>query len=48
MLRGGGGTRLQALNYVNALRQRAYGNTSGNIADADQKTMLAQKELEQG
>jgi hypothetical protein len=33
-LRGGGGTRAQALTYVNALRQRAYGNTSGNIADA--------------
>ena len=24
-LRGGGGTRAQALTYVNALRQRAYG-----------------------
>jgi starch-binding outer membrane protein, SusD/RagB family len=33
-LRGGGGTRTQALQYVNALRQRAYGNTSGNITDA--------------
>lgn len=30
-LRGGGGTAAQALTYVNALRQRAYGNTSGNI-----------------
>jgi hypothetical protein len=34
VLRGGGGTRAQALAYVNALRQRAYGNTSGNITDA--------------
>jgi len=34
VLRGGGGTRAQALTYVNALRQRAYGNTSGNITDA--------------
>ena len=34
-LRGGGGDRAQALAYVNALRQRAYGNTSGDIADAD-------------
>jgi hypothetical protein len=34
VLRGGGGTRAQALAYVNALRQRAYGNASGNIADA--------------
>ena len=34
VLRGGGGTRAQALTYVNALRQRAFGNTSGNITDA--------------
>ena len=34
-LRGGGGDRGQALAYVNALRQRAYGDTSGDIADAD-------------
>ena len=33
-LRGGGGDRPTALGYVNALRQRAYGNTSGDIADA--------------
>lgn len=33
-VRGGGGSRAQALTYVNALRQRAYGNTSGNITDA--------------
>lgn len=33
-LRGGGGTRPQALNYVNALRLRAYGDTSGVIADS--------------
>lgn len=30
-LRGGGGSATQALDYVNALRQRAYGNASGNI-----------------
>lgn len=30
-LRGGGGSTAQALTYVNALRTRAYGNTSGNI-----------------
>jgi hypothetical protein len=30
-LRGGGGSTTQALTYVNALRQRAYGNTTGNI-----------------
>ena len=34
VLRGGGGTRAQALTYVNALRQRAFGNPSGNITDA--------------
>ncbi len=34
-LRGATGTtRAQALTYVNALRQRAYGNTDGNITDA--------------
>jgi len=30
-LRGGGGSAATALGYVNALRQRAWGNTSGNI-----------------
>ncbi|HET7234688.1 MAG TPA: RagB/SusD family nutrient uptake outer membrane protein [Longimicrobium sp.] len=34
VLRGGGGTRAQALAYVNALRQRSYGNATGNITDA--------------
>lgn len=35
VLRGGsGGTRAQALTYVNELRTRAYGDNSGNIADA--------------
>jgi hypothetical protein len=32
-LRGGGGDRAQALAYVNALRERAYGNTSADITD---------------
>jgi len=32
VLRGGsGGDRSTALNYINKLRERAYGNTSGNI-----------------
>ncbi|HEV8454551.1 MAG TPA: RagB/SusD family nutrient uptake outer membrane protein, partial [Gemmatimonadales bacterium] len=30
-LRGGGGSATQALTYVNALRQRAWGNANGNI-----------------
>lgn len=35
VLRGGtGGTKAEALNYVNALRQRAYGNNSGDITDS--------------
>jgi starch-binding outer membrane protein, SusD/RagB family len=34
VLRNGGGTRAQALTYVNALRTRAYGNASANISDA--------------
>lgn len=36
--RGGGGTRAQALDYVNQLRDRAYGNTSGRITDAQLTT----------
>ncbi len=31
-LNGGGGSAAQALAYINALRDRAYGNTSGEIA----------------
>ena len=34
-LRGGGGDPAQALAYVNALRERAYGDASGNIAPGD-------------
>jgi hypothetical protein len=34
-LRGGGGDRATALGYVNALRQRAYGDASGNITDPE-------------
>jgi hypothetical protein len=30
-VRGGGGDPAQALAYLNALRQRAYGNTSGDV-----------------
>jgi starch-binding outer membrane protein, SusD/RagB family len=33
-LRGGGGSTAQALTYVNALRQRAFGNANGNITAA--------------
>lgn len=34
VLRGGGGSRAQALDYVNALRRRAFGSGSGDIMDA--------------
>ena len=34
VVRGGGGSRATALGYINALRQRAYGNASGAITDA--------------
>ena len=34
VLRGGGGSAAQALTYVNAVRQRAYGNATGNITGA--------------
>jgi hypothetical protein len=34
VLRGGGGTRAQALTYVNLIRRRAYGSTAGDITDA--------------
>lgn len=34
VVRGGGGSRPTALGYINALRQRAYGNATGNIVDA--------------
>jgi len=36
VLRGGsGGTRAEALGYINLLRDRAYGDASGEISDAD-------------
>ena len=31
VLRGGGGSTATALSYVNAIRERAYGNTNGDI-----------------
>jgi len=38
VVRGGGGNPAQALAYVNAIRQRAYGNASGNITQAQLTT----------
>ena len=34
-LRGGGGSASQAVDYVNQLRERAYGSTAGNIAGGE-------------
>ena len=35
VVRGAGGSRATALGYINALRERAYGSTVGNITDAE-------------
>jgi hypothetical protein len=35
VLRGGGGDLSTAVSYINELRQRAYGDASGNITQAD-------------
>lgn len=35
VLRGGGGDAATALGYINLLRQRAYGNSSGDITSSD-------------
>lgn len=35
VLRGGGGSTADALNYVNALRERSYGDQSGNITSGE-------------
>ncbi|BAO54428.1 RagB/SusD family nutrient uptake outer membrane protein [Nonlabens marinus] len=38
VVRGGGGSQAQAVNYINILRQRAYGNNGSNIT-ASQLTL---------
>jgi hypothetical protein len=35
VLRGGGGSRPTALGYINQLRERAYGDQTGNITDPE-------------
>ncbi|PRP67390.1 RagB/SusD family nutrient uptake outer membrane protein [Nonlabens agnitus] len=35
VLRGGGGSMTQAVDYINTLQERAYGNSSNNISTAD-------------
>lgn len=47
VLRGGnGGTTAQAIEYVNKLRQRAYGNTSGNVASLNLEDVLSERAKE--
>ncbi len=47
VVRGGTGGDLQtALGYVNQLRQRAYGNTSGNLASLNLDTILSERARE--
>lgn len=46
-LRGGaGGNLATALGYVNALRQRAYGNASGNVSSIDLQFILDERARE--
>lgn len=35
VIRGGGGSKSLAVSYINQLRERAYGDTSGNIGESD-------------
>ncbi|MEG0697880.1 RagB/SusD family nutrient uptake outer membrane protein [Algoriella sp.] len=44
-LRGGGDAGI-ALNYVNKLRERAYGNTSGNVSSINLDFILAERSRE--
>jgi hypothetical protein len=44
VLRGGtGGTMTEAVGYINALRQRAYGNATGNVATIDLNTIIDER-----
>lgn len=45
-LRGGGGDAGTALGYINALRQRAYGNTSGNVGSINIDFILDERSRE--
>jgi hypothetical protein len=47
VLRGGsGGTMGEAIDYVNALRERAYGNTNGNVNAIDLDFILDERARE--
>lgn len=43
VLRGGSGSATTALNYVNLLRQRAYGDTSGNLSSLTLDNILDER-----
>ncbi len=43
---GGGGDEATALGYLNALRERAYGNTSGNLTTYDLNLILDERARE--
>ncbi|WP_026978893.1 RagB/SusD family nutrient uptake outer membrane protein [Flavobacterium tegetincola] len=45
-LRGGGGDNATALSYVNMLRQRAYGNNSGNVSSINLNFILDERARE--
>lgn len=45
-LRGGGGDSNTAISYVNMLRQRAYGNNSGNVMNIDLNFILDERARE--
>jgi hypothetical protein len=46
VLRGGGGDQGQALTYVNMIRERAYGDASGNVASIDLEFILSERARE--
>jgi hypothetical protein len=45
-LRGGGGSKDQAIQYFNLLRQRAYGNATGNVVDITLDDVLNERARE--
>jgi hypothetical protein len=45
-LRGGGGSLSQAVTYFNALRERAYGNSSQNVASISLDDVLNERSRE--
>ena len=46
VLRGGGGSTATAVQYVNELRTRAYGNTSGNVTSINLDFILEERARE--